>query len=220
MKGRGTAPTKLVAVGLLTFVGLGLALAQGACISERPFVWITDLPLPPEEPLVVGPRDAIFVLVRNQATMSGEFVVREDGTYLQPTLGNIPVAGREPSAIAAELQTRLQGIVTDPQVTVTIVKPAPARVSVVGEVKTPGSYELFRDRGVVSALALAGWLTDFARRDRVFVVRPVPGVAAAPGAPARPHTDQRIRFSTTELVAAEPHAARFRLRDGDIVVVE
>jgi polysaccharide export outer membrane protein len=191
-----------------------LACGLGAC-AERPFVWVTDLPVAAEERAVVGPRDSILVVVKNQAPLSGEFVVRDDGTYLQPTLGNVMVAGRDPVAIASDLQARLAGIVTSPEVTVSIVKAAPVRVNVVGEVKAPGAYELVRDRRVVSALAVAGWLTDFARRDRVFVVRPN---AQATGQVAR--ADERIRFRAAELTAAEPHAARFQLRDGDIVVVE
>jgi polysaccharide biosynthesis/export protein len=192
-----------------------LLLALGGC-AEHPFVWVTDLPLPAAQPATVGPRDSLLVFVRNQAALSGEFVVRDDGTYLQPTLGNIVVAGRTPSAIEAELLARLKGILTDPEVSVSIVKAAPVRVSVVGEVKNPGSYELVRERTVVSALASAGWLTDFAHSDRIFVVRPPP--AAVPG--QVPGADTRVRFSTAELKLAEPHAARFLLRDGDIVSVE
>lgn len=192
-----------------------LAIGLGAC-AERPYVWVTDLPVAAEDRAVVGPRDSLLVVVKNQAPLSGEFVVRDDGTFLEPTLGNILVAGREPAAIASDLQARLAGILANPEVSVSIVKAAPVRVSVVGEVRNPGSYELIRDRSVVSALAFAGWFTDFARRDRVFVVRSM--VPAAPGQAGRP--EPRIRFRAAELTTAEPHAARFQLRDGDMIVVE
>lgn len=197
------------------FLGAVSLLGLTAC-AEGSFVWVTDLPLPVEVPAVVGPRDTILVLVRNQAPLSGEFVVHDDGTYLQPTLGTLSVAGREPAWIAADLRARLKGILTEPEVGVSIAKAAPVRVNVVGEVKAPGSYELTRDRSLIAALAVAGWLTDFAHRDRVFVLRPAP--PAAPG--QRPGRDERVRFNAAELTAAEPHAAGFRLRDGDVVVVE
>jgi polysaccharide export outer membrane protein len=207
---RPRSPTTWLATLLLAAAGLG------ACAEAQPYVWVRDLPLPAEERAIVGLRDSLLVFVRNQATLSGEFVVRDDGTYLQPMLGNVAVAGREPSAIASELQARLRGIIAEPDVSVSIVKAAPVRVSVVGEVRAPGSYELQRDRSVVSALALAGWLTDFAHRDSVFVVRP--GQRPAPGRPAS--AEARVRFTAAALTASEPHAARFQLRDGDIVVVE
>jgi polysaccharide export outer membrane protein len=81
-------------------------------------------------------------------------------------------------------------------------------VNVVGEVKTPGVYELARDRTVMAALAAAGWLTDFASKDRIFVIR------------TGGEQEQRIRFRARELTAPDPHSSTFRLRDGDVVVVE
>jgi polysaccharide export outer membrane protein len=96
--------------------------------------------------------------------------------------------------------------VVAPVVSVWISKTTSIRVSVVGEVKTPGTYELTRDRGLLPALALAGWLTEFAHSDRVFVVRV--------------RTNERIRFRVQDITTAEPHAAQFQLADGDVVVVE
>jgi polysaccharide export outer membrane protein len=206
MNARPLSPSTLVSTLAIAL----LASVLGGC-AERPFVWATDLPVPAEDRQLVEPRDSVLVVVKNQASLSGEFVVHDDGTYLQPTLGNIPVAGREPAVIASDLQSRLAGILANPEVSVSIVKSAPVRVSVVGEVRNPGSYELLREHTVVSALAFAGWFTDFARRDRVFVVR---STALATAAQAR------IRFRASELTSAEPHAARFQLRDGDMIVVE
>ena len=65
-----------------------------------------------------------------------------------------------------------------------------------------------RGRGVIPALAAAGWLTEFADRDKIFVIRSEAGAT------------QRVRFRARELTAAEPHATGFRLKDGDVVVVD
>jgi polysaccharide export outer membrane protein len=171
-------------------------------------VWVQQVPPTAIAPTgLIQPRDTIFVQVRDQPSMTGEFLVREDGAYLQPTVGNVVVAGRSPNEAAAELQRRLDNVVVKPQVSVVISRPAPVRVKVVGEVKTPGAYELGRDFSVTAALAAAGWLTDFASRDRIFVVR-------------SHDNPPRIRFRASELVAPEPSSAQFRLSDGDVVVVE
>jgi polysaccharide export outer membrane protein len=185
-----------------------VSLVFGSCAApERPFTWVNDLPVAPDAQVTIGPRDVIRVVVRNQTALSGEFPVGDDGSYLQPTLGNIPAEGKTPNALALELQNYLKDLLVKPEVTVSIVKFAPVRVNVVGEVKTPGIYELTRERGVLPALAAAGWLTEFAHTDRIFVLR-------------SGTTDQRVRFQARELTSAEPHAARFRLRDGDVVIVE
>ena len=191
----------------LTVLGASAALA--GCATERPFVWFRDLPqaqaTAPETAGVIHPRDLIVVHVKDQPTMTGEFVVREDGGYLQPTLGNVVVAERTPEQVAAELTGRLATLIVKPEVAVSIARTASVRVNVVGEVRTPGAYELTRDRTVAAALATAGWLTDFAARDRIFVVR---------------NGEQRIRFRAPDLTTPESNSSRFRLRDGDVIVVE
>jgi polysaccharide export outer membrane protein len=162
----------------------------------------------PEIQGIIGPRDLILVSVRNQPALSGEFTVGDHGEYSQPTLGTISVGGQTTDAVVAELQSRLKDLLVKPEVTVSVLKLATIRVNVVGEVKTPGSYELTRGRGVIPALAAAGWLTEFANGDRILVIRSDGGNV------------QRIRFRARDLTAAEPHATGFRLKDGDIVVVE
>jgi len=180
-----------------------------SCATERPYVWFRDMPqaqaAAPEAPGVIRPRDLLVVHVRDQAAMTGEFVVREDGGYLQPTVGNVVVANRTPDQVAAELTARLAGIVVQPHVTVSIARSASVRVNVIGEVRTPGAYELTRDRTVAASLASAGWLTDFASSDRIFVVR---------------NGEPRIRFRARDLTTPESNSSRFHLRDGDVVVVE
>jgi len=190
---------------ILALLG-GLLLA--GCATQRPFVWVQDLPAQSAEgDTVIQPRDTILVHVRDQLPMSGEFIVREDGGYLQPSVGNVQVAGRTPVEVATELQTRLEGMIVKPQVGVSVARAAAVRVNVVGEVRTPGIYELARDRTVMSALAAAGWLTDFASRDGIFVLR-------------HGNKETRVRFRAADLTAPGPEVSRFRLRDGDVVVVE
>jgi polysaccharide export outer membrane protein len=191
------------------FLGL-LALAVSGCATTNngPFVWAQDLPpAAAEGPGTIHPRDTLSVVVLDQPSMSGDFVVHDDGTYMQPTLGNLKVQGKTAEQVTADLTARLKDMVVNPRVNVSIVHVATIKVSVVGEVKTPGSYELNRDRSVAGALAAAGWLTDFASKDRIFVVRP--------GA-----NTPRVRFPVRDLTAPETRAGQFQLHDGDVVVVE
>jgi polysaccharide biosynthesis/export protein len=187
-----------------------LLLLPGTGCAERPFVWIQDLPVPaaetPAEGVIHG-RDTIVVAVRDQPSLSGEFVVRDDGGVLLPTIGDVVVEGRSPTEVAAEVGLRLKTIVTNASVTVSISKIAAIRVSVIGELKTPGSYELSRDRSVAAALAAAGWLGDFAAKDRIYVLRRGP-------------RDLSVRIRVADLTNPGPSIVRFRLRDGDVVVVE
>ena len=185
-----------------------LLLLTAGCLVPKPFTWVNDLPATGgQADRLIEPRDVLLVDVRNQKELSGEFAVRDDGHYHHVSIGSVKAAGFTTNQVAAAVQNHLQGVIVDPVVTVSILRAAPIKVNVVGQVKTPGAYELGRDRTVTAALAAAGWLNEFAGDDDVFVVRPAEQQA-------------RIRFRVRELTGAEPHSARFQLRDGDVIVVE
>ena len=53
-----------------------------------------------------------------------------------------------------------------------IVKLANFRVSMVGEFNNPGKYVVYQDKiNIFEAIAMAGDMTDFAKRDKVLLVR-------------------------------------------------
>jgi polysaccharide export outer membrane protein len=186
---------------------LALSLVVCSCGgAEPPYVWVESLPPEPARVTTIAPQDRIFVLVRGQAAMSGEQVVRADGSIVHALIGKVDVAGLTESAAADRLRERLRGILEQPQVSVAIVASSPAKVSVIGEVEHPGRFDVDDGEGVLGALARAGGLTEFADRDGIFVLREVP-------------QPMRIRFRYEGLTGGG-RAARFRLRNGDTVVVE
>jgi len=138
--------------------------------------------------------------------MSGEQVVRADGSIIHALIGKVDVAGLTESDAAQRLRDRLRGILEQPQVTVAIVASSPAKVSVVGEVEHPGRFDVDDGEGVLGVLARAGGLTEFADRDGIFVLREHP-------------QPMRIRFRYESLTGGG-RASNFRLRSGDTVVVE
>jgi polysaccharide export outer membrane protein len=160
----------------------------------------------------IGVDDLVSIRVYAQELMSARGHVRPDGSLSMPLLGEVPVAGKSPSELDRELEDQLKqrGLVVAPSVTVSIEETAPLRITFVGEVRRPGTIKLEGPINVVQGIANAGGLTEFASGNRIFVVRTGP-----PGREV-----QRIRFRYDDLVAGEPHATAFRLRTGDLVVVE
>lgn len=191
------------------FVVLSAAVAGASgCATQGPYTWVKDLPVTQASTTpVVQPRDVLSVVVAGQPTLGGEFVVQEDGAIVVPLVGKVSVSGLTANLAATQLSMAWKKMVVDPNVSVVIGKAASPRVNVVGEVKAPGVYELVRDHSVLGALAAAGWITDFARADGVFVIR-------------LGKTAGRIRFTLADIKAAETKTAAFRLMDGDSVVVE
>jgi len=198
---RHLLPSALLAAGLLA--------ATAACRTappKGPFVWVQEYqePVQADAGYVIAPGDLIAVRVFSQEGMSGRARVRNDGMISLPFINEIRAADSSPLALAARVRERLKEFVVNPVVTVSLEEPRPAEVSVVGEVARPGVYKLEAHGGVLSALAAAGGLSDFADRSRIFVLR----------------DRQRIRFTFQALAEAEPRALAFKLAPGDIVVVE
>ena len=175
------------------------------CATQHPFVWVDSL-APSAVSTVIAPGDRLFLLVQGQDAMSGELVVREDGSVLQSVLGRLEVAGLSTEEATQRVAARLKGVVVDPRVTIAIVGSS-AKISVVGEVVHPGAFQIATNEGVLEAIAKAGGLTEFADRDSIFVIR-------------RGTNAPRVRFRYSDLVGADVKSIAFRLRDADVVVAE
>lgn len=184
----------------------------GACAakSTAPFVWADEWKEPPQSDgeYVIGIGDALNVQVWEQEKMSAVVRVRSDGMVSLPFLNDVPASGLTPVALARDLEARLKPFIVAPRVLVAVDDARPLSVSVLGQVATPGLHSLLPGAGVAQALAAAGGLRDFAKKDRIFVVR-TDGEQA-----------QRIRMTWDAVTAGLGTAGRFRLRTGDVVVVE
>jgi polysaccharide export outer membrane protein len=119
----------------------------------------------------------------------------------------VQAAGLTPGILAEQIQTRLRQYINVPRVTVVVEETRPLTVPVLGEVTHAGQYNLEKGAGVLEALAAGGGLTEFAHRDRIFVLRRHP-------------TPVRIRSTFEALSRGQGQAAAFRLQAGDVVVVE
>jgi polysaccharide export outer membrane protein len=202
-----TSPETLLLAGVL-------ALAAG-CSHLGDYVWVDDLKEPSasgESEYLIAPGDVLNVRVFNQEGMSGRARVRTDGKISLPFLNDVEAAGHTPPALAARLQIRLKEFINNPVVTVSLEEAGPIQVSVLGEVAHPGAYAVHPRSSVLHALAAAGGLTQYASGDRIFVLRR--GAAGA-----KPPL-LRVRFRYESLAHADGRAAAFRMRDGDVLVVE
>jgi polysaccharide biosynthesis/export protein len=182
----------------------------GACAGGGAYIPVNDYQEPPEAPqsgYVIQSGDILQIRVFNQPDMSTRVRVRDDGKVSIPFLNDVTVVGLTPNALAHQLQAKLKEFINAPVVTVSLEETRPFSISVLGEVTKAGVYALPPGAGVLQALAAAGGLTPYASKDKIYVVRETPERA-------------RIRFEFGQLTQATGKAATFRLRLGDIVVVE
>jgi len=122
---------------------------------------------------LIGAGDILNIVVWKNEDFSGVFLVRPDGKTTLPLIGDIIAEGMSTDLIKVQIESKLKLFIGDPYVTVIVNEAASNRVYVLGEVQTPGVYPIQDRLSVIQALALAGGLTEFAKLDRMVVIRHV-----------------------------------------------
>ena len=153
--------------------GLWVVVSLGAAVRPAPAAQAPAQPAPAEGVSLysVAPGDVLKIAVWKEPELSGEVFVRLDGMITVPLVGDIRAAGKTTSQIAAEVRDGLRPFLETPQVTVTVSQAVSARFYVIGEVTTSGAFPLTGRITVVQALALAGGFREFAKRERIVVIR-------------------------------------------------
>ncbi|MCL2723941.1 MAG: polysaccharide export protein [Polyangiaceae bacterium] len=201
MSTRSFASCALIGTFVVVFAG-------GGCGSSGPYVWAGNLPTPTgsSSDVIINDGDTVNVRVFNQDPLSTREKVRVDGKISMPVIGEVMARGKRPAQLASEIQERLKAVVVAPSVSVTIEQGVELKVSVVGEVRNSGVFQLDPGANVLHALAAAGGLNDYADTDKIFVIRK--------------SLPQRVRFRYSDLRAADPKSIKFTLQAGDVIVVE
>ncbi len=119
----------------------------------------------------LGPDDVIDVFVWKEPDLSTSLTIRPDGKVTMPLLNELQASGKTATQLQQEIKEKLASYVTDPLVTVMVKQFNSFKFSVLGEVRTPGVYKVSQSVSVLDAIAMAGGFTEFAKRDRILVIR-------------------------------------------------
>lgn len=120
----------------------------------------------------LGPEDVISVDVFDQPNYSrSNLTVPPHGRISYPLIGQLMIAGRTTEDLEKEITAKLAEYIREPKVSVQIVQVHSLKYMVIGDVTTPGIYEMTRRMTVTEALAKAGYITRFADLSKVSVLR-------------------------------------------------
>ncbi len=123
----------------------------------------------------INPGDDLEILVWGDERLQRTVRVLPDGTFGFPLVGQVMAAGQLPSdlqrIITAGLKPQYRDVV--PQVTVLVKNPNGYQFSVVGKVKSPGTFTPGRYVNALEALGIAGGPTEFAQTGRIRIIRKV-----------------------------------------------
>jgi polysaccharide export outer membrane protein len=205
------ATTKFGAIVVLLLCSAQCAVAWSSSapkVVPAPVLPAADVASPsPLTPL--GPGDSVTLHVFGQPDMDGMLSVTDDGSVNVPLAGSIPVAGLSADTAARRIEASLKagGFLIDPHVTLTLTQSLSQRVSILGEVRTPGRYPIDTRTTIIDLLAQAGGETEFAS-ETVYLLR-----LDASG------TIRRYPLNLKGLAYASNSASTQLLRAGDSVYV-
>lgn len=180
-------------------------VALSSCASRKEMVYFQDGPLSSTEvnnmdtELVYQPNDLLTIDINgadqetvqpfklppitfdnNQPILNAQGTLRMQAYLLDvngniefPVLGTIKISGLTRSQTIALFKEKLQDYIKNPIVNVRL---ANFSISVLGEVNRPGVYNIQDERVSLSeALGLAGDLTNYGKRDNIFLIREIDG---------------------------------------------
>src|SRR5437660_9568269 len=104
----------------------------------------------------IGPEDLLDIAVWNNTAISRAVPVRPDGKISLPLLNDVQAAGLTPMQLRDALTKKLVEYVPAPEVSVIVREVRSFTVSVIGELRNPGRYELRSRTTVLDVLARAG----------------------------------------------------------------
>ncbi|UVT14492.1 MAG: polysaccharide biosynthesis/export family protein [Nitrospira sp.] len=155
----------------------------------------------------LGAEDVMLVSVWKDEQLTREVVVRPDGMFSFPLVGDVQAEDRTVDDIRGDLVRRLTKYIPNPNVSVAVTKVVSYKVYVVGRVNKPGEYLIGHYTDVLQALSLAGGLTPFAAENDIRVMRRVRGEQYA------------IPFRYGDLRKGKDLEQNIMLRRGDVVMV-
>jgi polysaccharide export outer membrane protein len=154
----------------------------------------------------IGPEDVLDINVWKNPELSRERVpVRPDGKISHPLINEINVSGLTTAQVKSEIAQRLSQFIENPEVAVVVREIHSPKVSVSGNVRMAGYFELKTpDVTVLDMIAKAQGLNEFADKGNIKVLR-----RGQNGA---------IDFKYNDAINGK-NGANFIVQPGDVIVV-
>lgn len=124
---------------------------------------------------VIGAGDTLSVFVyRNPDLSEANVAVRPDGRISVPLIDDIDAAGKTPTQLSREIETRLKKYVQDPTVTIIVrsfVGPSDRQIKVIGEAAEPAAIPYRDGMSLLDVMIATKGLTKYAAGNRAVIVR-------------------------------------------------
>lgn len=141
-------------------------LASSSVANDNPYI-----------DYLIGPEDVLAINVFREPDLSTEAVrVDTAGRLQMPLIGRLSAINKTPDQLSEEIRSRLgERYLVNPDVSVNLVQGNSRRITVEGEVESPGVFATNVQTNLISALAQAGGPEDTAQLNQIAVFRKIDG---------------------------------------------
>ncbi len=161
-----------------------------------------------EAAYLIGPSDVLAISVWKDNELTRTIPVRPDGKITLPLIGDLAVSGLTAEAAQQLIAQKLKEFISDPQVTVIVQEVKSRTYSILGKVAKPGAYPLGKPTTIIEAIAIAGGFQDFARENKIYILRP-----------KSDGSDQTVPFDYKKAIRRHNPEENIELQSGDTVIV-
>jgi polysaccharide biosynthesis/export protein len=185
------------------------ARAAAPTASTVPDVATAPAQSPVAADYIIGPGDALQVFVWRNPELTATVPVRPDGKISTPLVEDMVAVGKNPTALARDIERVLGEYVKSPQVNVIVTQPLSvfSQVKVIGQVARPQSLPYREGMTVLDAVLACGGVAQFAAGNRAKLIRIENGKT------------REIKVRLSSLVNSGDLKQNFPLQPGDVLVV-
>ena len=155
----------------------------------------------------INPGDLLDISVWKEEELQREIRVLPDGQISFPLVGELNTTGLTLSQLKTKIVAKLSDFISDPVVNIAVKLAEGNVVYVIGQVKKPGQFIMYRPLDAMQALSLAGGLTAFAKSNSILILR------------RNGKTSKAIKFEYGELEDGDSLDENHILKSGDVIVV-
>ena len=193
-------------ITVAVFCCLVFLLSAGVSFSETR-VTAAETASPFGVDYLIGPGDVLDISVWKEEALTKTVVVQPDGKISFPLIGQVQAAGRAVNDLRHEIRLKLIKYAPNEEVTLDIKQINSMIVYIIGRVNQPGRFVLNTNVNVLQALAMAGGLNPFAKRNQIKLFRNASGHSKI------------LSFSYDDVTEKNQLEQNVMLERGDVIVV-
>jgi polysaccharide export outer membrane protein len=163
----------------------------------------------PEYNYLIGPGDAVNIVVWRNPELSTSVPVRPDGKITTALVEDLPAMGKDATTLARDIEKALAKYIRDPIVTVVVTSfngPYSEQIRVVGEAARPQALSYRQKMTLLDLMIAVGGITDFADGNGAKILRASEG-------------NKLYSVRLKDLLRRGDTTANVELKPGDVLII-